>query len=107
MPKQKKSREEFLFEIAKEFKDELETDKKILFCKVCERELAAEKRSQVTQHLNANVHKKKLLERPSSSQKLLPNVLGKSEKENQLVSAISSEMCEAFVSGLFSSPSII
>lgn len=103
MPKSKKSHDEFLFEIVKEFSDQLETDKKILFCKVCQEKIVAEKRSQVTQHFKTDKHKKKLSERPStsSSQQLLPNMVEKSDHGAQFVqSEFNKELCDAFLSGL-------
>ena len=37
----------------------LSTDGEVLLCKVCEREVIAEKKSQLVQHLNGSKHKSK------------------------------------------------
>lgn len=103
MPKPKRTLEEFLFQIAEEFSVQLETDKKILFCKVCQEKVTAEKRSQVTQHFNTAQHKQKLSDRPSTSktQQLLSNMVEKSADGAQFVQTeFNKELCYAFLSGL-------
>lgn len=103
MAKPKKTLDEFLFQIAKEFSDQLETDKKVLFCKVCQEKISAEKRSQVTQHFNTARHKTKLSDRPSTSQsqQLLSNMVEKSADGAQYVQTeFNKELCDAFLSGL-------
>lgn len=102
----KRTLEEFYFTIAKEFPDQLETDKKILFCKLCKMKVNAEKRSQVTQHLNTAQHKRLLTNRPSSSQQLLTNMVVNSEDSNSnepqyVQKPFNIELCEALVSGWY------
>lgn len=104
MVKMKRCQSDFLFQIAKEFADQLTTDKKTLFCKVCEDTVQAEKRSQVTQHFNTATHKRNLAKGSSSSQQLLTNMVvqGEESNESQYVNkTFNSELCDALVSGLF------
>lgn len=104
MASRKRTQGEFYFRIVKEFPDQLQTDKKILFCKVCQVQINAGKKSQVTQHLNTAQHKKLLLDRPSSSQQLLPNMVvstGESNEPQYVKNSFNVELCHAFVSGSY------
>lgn len=101
MGKRKQTQEEFYFKIVKEFPNQLQTDKKKLFCKICQIQINAAKKSQVTQHLQTANHKKRLADNPSSSQQLLTNMVVSNENDEPQYAnkSFNVELCDAFVSG--------
>jgi hypothetical protein len=71
MPKLKESAAARLSRYVKEFgKDTWKTDGRVLFCKVCDCDVTAGQRSQITQHVNGKEHSERLREKvnkPGSS----------------------------------------
>lgn len=104
MGKVKQTQEEFYFKIVKEFPSQLQTDKKILFCKICQIQINAAKKSQVTQHLQTANHRKRLADNPSSTQQLITNMVVSNENDESnepqyANKSFNVELCDAFVSG--------
>lgn len=97
MPKIKPSVSVHLKQLVSEFGDNVfSTDGSILYCKLCETKVAAERRFTVTQHIGREKHVR-ALQRVSSkaaTQRLLPSVASTSGKSSQF----SKELCDVFVS---------
>lgn len=68
MPKQAKTKSEFLSSICKEFRSEFKSDNNILFCNKCQIKVNAEKRFQVLQHRKTTKHLEYSENRPSNNQ---------------------------------------
>jgi hypothetical protein len=61
MPKVKVSQKTKLQLYQREFEGEMiTTDNKILYCRACEKTVGFEKRFQVLQHLNINIHRENI-----------------------------------------------
>ncbi|XP_018496447.1 uncharacterized protein LOC100899436 [Galendromus occidentalis] len=74
----------------------LSTDGHVILCKVCERDVPAERKSQVSQHLNGAKHKSLLNKKKQSSSTSLIQIasfLEVSRKKSQF----KLDLCEAFV----------
>lgn len=109
MPKAKKSKEEFLFGIVKDFKNEFKTDvqfgQKVLFCIVCECVVKVDdnRLSLVIQHRRTKGHVAGLEKRgsltASVSQELVTNSLIPIESRH---AEFHSDITRAFVAGKFS-----
>jgi hypothetical protein len=70
------------------------TDNKILYCRTCEKTVGCEKRFQVRQHLNTNIHSENIKIKSTKSapvQKLL------SEFYNNSFSQFSFDLCKTFL----------
>ena len=95
MPKVKVSQKTKLQLYQREFEGEMiSTDNEILYCRACEKTVGCEKRFQVLQHLNTNIHKENIKIKSTKSapvQKLL------SEFSNNSFSQFSFDLCEAFL----------
>lgn len=76
--------------------DIFSTDGSVLLCKICEREVVADRKSQVTQHLNGAKHRSKLEKKSSDFSNVvqLSTFLQPSAKQSQY----SMELCDTFLS---------
>ncbi|PNF20259.1 hypothetical protein B7P43_G15454 [Cryptotermes secundus] len=95
IPKVKVSQETKLQLYQREFEGEMiSTNNEILYFRACEKTVGCEKRFQVLQHLNTNIHKENIKIKSTKSapvQKLL------SEFSNNIFSQFSFDLCEAFL----------
>ncbi|PNF19297.1 hypothetical protein B7P43_G07511 [Cryptotermes secundus] len=72
----------------------ISTYNEILYCRVCEKTFGCEKRFQVLQHLNTNIHKENI---KIKSTKSAPVQKLHSEFSNNSFSQFSFDLCEAFL----------
>jgi hypothetical protein len=99
MPKGAEKNSQKLKRYVKDFgSDIFKTDSKILYCKACEQEVGAERKSLITQHISTNKHKSaviKLKNNPKKEQQLLPLV---SETIANDQKYFQKRLCEAMIS---------
>lgn len=79
MPKNKETHGEFLLRMTELFPKEFRVEKSFLFCLVCEQKVTAEKKFQVTQHLDGKSHKAKKGHGDKQKQSLLSDYAGPSK----------------------------
>ena len=100
MPKVKPGKSSHLRQIVSEFGDEVfSADGIVLFCKMCETNISAERRFTVQQHVSRDKHIRavQLASKKKSTQLLLQQSVGLSAKENKW-SDFHRDFCEALVS---------
>ncbi|PSN30719.1 hypothetical protein C0J52_22188 [Blattella germanica] len=98
MPKQKLSTSSYLRQYVTEFGEEVfSNDGRVLFCKVCEIKVAADKQFTVQQHIGREKYLKgfKILNKRKVSQLLLKQTASTSNSKSSL---FFKESCEVFVS---------
>lgn len=109
MPKEKESLEVFLKTLVKEHPSDLSTDGKILYCKICETNVAlpTQKRFHVTQHISTKKHSQMKESQKTSlpststgqcSQQLITSALSTQTSDTQY----ASDLCEALIAGEYS-----
>lgn len=97
MPKIKASVSSRLQKFCDEYKDVFSTDGKVLFCQPCGKSVAADQRSQITQHLESKKHIA-AASRLSKRQAFIGQPIASSSGEPSKLSAFSMDLCRAFVS---------
>lgn len=81
-----------------EFGDEVfSTDGKVILCKLCNKAIICERRSQVLQHLKTTIHESSAARAQKKSQQLISTALSGVDTKSQK-SAFSADLCEALVS---------
>lgn len=98
MPKVKPSKTSHLKNLVEEFGANIfSTDGQILFCKICETRVAADKKFTVQQHIGRDKHQRslKLEEKNKARQSLL---IDSASNSNASFSEFFKELCEAFAS---------
>lgn len=96
MPKLKTSNSAKLKQFVSEYGDTVfSSDGTILYCKICEVKVSAEKRFTVDQHVNREKHKRGIQAGERKKQQML---LGQCTSANSANSVFYEELCQAFVS---------
>lgn len=101
MPKQAKTRSEFLSSICNEFKSEFKSDNNILFCNKCQIKVNADKKFQVLQHRKTTKHLENIENRTSNnqSQALIPTSFRNQNELETEQSRYIVDLTKAFVAG--------
>lgn len=118
MPKEKESLEVFLKSLVKKHPSDLSTDGQILYCKICETNVAlpSQKRFHATQHISTKKHsqlkERQKTSQPSTSsgqcsQQLITSALSTKTSDTQYASDLSEALIAGKYSYLFSGINII
>lgn len=93
MPKAKQSLSSRLKYFVELYGSDFKTDGNILYCKICEKAISADKKFAVDQHLKSAVHLNGQKKMRDKTQRLLSEPAQNSSKKSEFF----SDMCEAFV----------